>query len=108
VVAAIDSVPGTLAGSAHQSHAYVDGACLYFSLRGDVAVEDRQAWYDEVWAAVNAVLIDNGAAISHHHGIGLLRGPYLADALGSGAWAFRAIKDALDPAGILNPGKLGL
>jgi hypothetical protein len=30
VVAAINAVPGTLAGSAHQSHAYVDGACLYF------------------------------------------------------------------------------
>ena len=39
VVAAINAVPGTLAGSAHQSHAYVDGACLYFSLRGDVAVD---------------------------------------------------------------------
>ncbi len=40
VVAAINAVPGTLAGSAHQSHAYVDGACLYFSLRGEVAVEE--------------------------------------------------------------------
>lgn len=33
VVAAINAVPGTLAGSAHQSHAYVDGACLYFAAR---------------------------------------------------------------------------
>ena len=49
VVAALQAVPGTLAGSAHQSHAYADGACLYFSLRGDVAVAERAAWYRAAW-----------------------------------------------------------
>lgn len=75
VVAAINAVPGTLAGSAHQSHAYVDGACLYFSLRGDVAVEQRGAWYRAAWDAANAVLIKHNASLSHHHGVGLLRSP---------------------------------
>lgn len=108
VVAAIQAVPGTLAASAHQSHAYTDGACVYFSLRGDVDPERRGGWYRAVWDAANAVLIRHGAALSHHHGCGLLRGPYLADALGAGFASFVAIKDALDPDGILNPGKLGL
>lgn len=108
VVAAINSVPGTNAGSAHQSHAYVDGACLYFSLRGTVDVAARQAWYDQVWQAVNSVLIEENAAISHHHGCGLLRSPYVADALGSGFTVLAELKQALDPKGILNPGKLGL
>lgn len=108
VVAAINAVPGTLAGSAHQSHAYVDGACLYFSLRGEVAVKDRQRWYRAAWDAANAVLIQYNAALSHHHGIGLLRAPYMAPSLGSAFPLLEAVKRALDPHNILNPGKLGL
>ncbi|MFD5248334.1 FAD-binding oxidoreductase [Amycolatopsis sp. NPDC058340] len=108
VVAAIEAVPGTLAASAHQSHAYTDGACLYFSLRGDVEPEKRRHWYRSAWDAANAVLVRHGAALSHHHGSGLLRGPYLADTLGSGFGTFVAVKRALDPQGLLNPGKLGL
>ncbi|CAG2133774.1 putative FAD-linked oxidoreductase [Cupriavidus campinensis] len=108
VVAAINAVPGTLAGSAHQSHAYVDGACLYFSLRGEVAVEDRQRWYRAAWDAANAVLIQYNAALSHHHGIGLLRAPYMAPSLDTAFPVLVAVKQALDPQNILNPGKLGL
>ncbi|GAA5619401.1 MULTISPECIES: FAD-binding oxidoreductase [Brucella] len=108
VVAAINAVPATLAGSAHQSHAYVDGACLYFSLRGDVEVEKRAEWYRAAWDAANAVLIKYGAALSHHHGVGLLRAPYMKDALGSAFPLLETVKKALDPDNLLNPGKLGL
>ncbi|MGH1569482.1 FAD-linked oxidase C-terminal domain-containing protein [Methylobacterium sp. P31] len=108
VVAAINAVPGTLAGSAHQSHAYVDGACLYFSLRGEVAVEERAGWYRRAWDAANTVLLRHRAALSHHHGIGMLRAPYMREGLGSAFPVLEAVKRALDPKGILNPGKLGL
>ncbi len=108
VVAAINAVPGTLAGSAHQSHAYVDGACLYFSLRGEVDVDKRAAWYRAAWDAANAVLIKHNAALSHHHGVGLLRAPYMAQALGTAFPVLETVKRALDPRNILNPGKLGL
>ncbi|MEU6741192.1 FAD-binding oxidoreductase [Streptosporangium sandarakinum] len=108
VVAAIEAVPGTLRASAHQSHAYTDGACLYFSLRGDVERERRREWYRAAWDAANEVLIRHGAAISHHHGVGLLRSPYVERSLGSGFATLVAVKQALDPTGIMNPGKLGL
>ncbi|WP_322089627.1 FAD-binding oxidoreductase [Burkholderia sp. BCC1999] len=108
VVAALRAVPGTLAGSAHQSHAYADGACLYFSLRGDVAVAERAAWYRAAWDAANAVLIQYNAALSHHHGVGLLRSPYMRDSLGTAFPVLQTVKRALDPKHILNPGKLGL
>jgi alkyldihydroxyacetonephosphate synthase len=49
----------------------------------------------------------HGGSISHHHGIGLVRGPYLAEALGGGYGVLESLKKALDPAGVLNPGKLG-
>ncbi|WP_026403826.1 FAD-binding oxidoreductase [Actinomadura rifamycini] len=108
VVEAIEAVPGTLRASAHQSHAYTDGACIYFSLRGDVERSRRREWYRAAWDAANDVLIRHGAAISHHHGIGLLRSPYMERALGSGFGTLALVKQALDPAGIMNPGKLGL
>lgn len=108
VVAAVNAVPGTLAGSAHQSHAYVDGACLYFSLRGDVAVEQRATWYRAAWDAANAVLIKYNAALSHHHGVGLLRAPYMQESLGGAFNLMLAVKRQLDPQNLLNPGKLGL
>jgi len=108
VVAAINAVPGTLAGSAHQSHAYVDGACLYFSLRGEVAVGERAQWYRAAWDAANAVIIQYNATLSHHHGVGLLRSPYMRDSLGPAFAVLEAVKRALDPQNILNPGKLGL
>jgi alkyldihydroxyacetonephosphate synthase len=49
-----------------------------------------------------------GGALSHHHGIGLNRGSYMRPYLGEGFDILVALKTALDPQGILNPGKLGL
>jgi alkyldihydroxyacetonephosphate synthase len=50
-----------------------------------------------------------GGAVSHHHGIGMLRGPWLRRGLGEETFGVLAdLKATLDPAGILNPGKLGL
>ena len=50
----------------------------------------------------------HGAAISHHHGIGLNRSRFVPDALGEGFAVLRALKEALDPVGILNPSKFDL
>jgi alkyldihydroxyacetonephosphate synthase len=46
--------------------------------------------------------------LSHHHGIGLNRARFVRDALGASFAVLEAAKVALDPHGILNPGKLGL
>src|SRR5439155_441900 len=47
-----------------------------------------------------------GGTISHHHGIGRLRAPWLERELGSAYPLLRALKRALDPSGIMNPGVL--
>jgi alkyldihydroxyacetonephosphate synthase len=107
-VAAIRAVDGTLAASAHQSHAYPDGACLYFTFAGKVAPEDKDAYYRAAWDAGTRAVLAQGGALSHHHGVGLNRGRFMRDALGPAFETLVAIKDALDPGGILNPGKLGL
>lgn len=95
----------------HASHAYADGAALYFTFgaagHGD---EDRvRTRYDTAWAGALDAAVASGATITHHHGIGTLRAPWLAAELGAGGMRMlRRIKAALDPAGIANPGKLGL
>lgn len=108
LVAAVKETPGTLAGSAHQSHAYVDGACVYFSLRGEVPVEERETWYKNVWSAANAIVLKYDATLSHHHGVGLLRGPYMRATLGEAFGVLENLKVAVDPDNLFNPGKLGL
>jgi alkyldihydroxyacetonephosphate synthase len=105
-IAALRAVDGVIAASAHQSHAYTDGACLYFTW---AARPQEERVYIAAWDAVTNATLANGGAISHHHGIGFNRGRYMEQALGAGAFGvLTSLKAALDPVGILNPGKLGL
>ena len=53
-------------------------------------------------------MLDHGGSLSHHHGVGLNRSRFVAEALGSAFGVLQGIKTSLDPNGILNPGKLGL
>ena len=90
----------------HISHVYPTGASLYFTVvagqRGDAA---------EQWNTVKAVaaraIVDNGGTITHHHAVGADHRPWMTDEIGDlGVAVLRAVKQTLDPAGILNPGKL--
>ncbi len=106
---ALLGVEGTLAASAHQSHSYPSGGCLYFTFAGQVVDADRRdAYYRALWDAGQRAVLAHGGALSHHHGVGLNRGRYMAEALGPALDVLAATKAALDPRGILNPGKLGL
>jgi alkyldihydroxyacetonephosphate synthase len=110
VVGAMMAVPGVLAASAHCSHSYVDGGCLYFTFGGkpeEDTADSKTALHALAWDAGQRAVLERGGSLSHHHGVGLHRGRYMADALGGGFEVLQAIKDALDPAGVLNPGKLG-
>jgi alkyldihydroxyacetonephosphate synthase len=107
-VEALQGVPGTMAATAHQSHAYIDGACLYFTFAAKPEPDERERYYVAAWDAAQRAVLDGGGALSHHHGVGLNRSRFMADALGAGHDVLASIKQALDPHGILNPGKLGL
>lgn len=108
---AIGAVPGVLAVSAHQSHAYLDGACLYFTFGGRPEGDDqaaKDAFYRQVWDVGTRCVLAHGGTLSHHHGVGINRARFMRDALGGGLDLVASVKAALDPHGILNPGKLGL
>lgn len=89
----------------HLSHAYRDGACLYFTffwplLRG----QELESWQRYKEASVEAILA-HGGTVSHHHGVGRMHAPYVARELGEeGVALLRALARSVDPAGILNPG----
>ena len=93
----------------HFSHLYPQGTSLYLILLG-LADDDAAAaaCIGRIWEVAMRVALDQGAAISHHHGVGLARLPYIEEALGTGMVPLRRLKDALDPANVMNPGKLGL
>jgi alkyldihydroxyacetonephosphate synthase len=108
-VAAIKAVPGAWVASAHQSHAYPDGACLYFTFAGQREGDGgAEGFYADAWKAVTDATLAAGGALSHHHGVGLHRGRFMEEALGTAFPTLVALKRTLDPNGILNPGKLGL
>ncbi|HEX9888885.1 MAG TPA: FAD-binding oxidoreductase [Nitriliruptorales bacterium] len=96
---------------AHFSHVYPEGASIYFTFgkAGAGNEELALASYDAAWEAGQRAALSAGASITHHHGVGLLRAPYLEDELGAvGLDVLRRVKGALDPHGLLNPTKLGL
>jgi alkyldihydroxyacetonephosphate synthase len=89
-------------------HPEVTGASLHFSFLARAA-DDREAErvYRETWDDAMHACLSAGGTITHHHGVGLLKVPHMAaEAGGSGIDALRRIKAALDPSGVMNPGKL--
>ena len=81
---AIRGVEHTMVASAHQSHSYPDGACLYFTFAGRPPEDEREAYYRAVWDAGQRAVLAAGGALSHHHGVGLNRARFVAEALGAG------------------------
>jgi alkyldihydroxyacetonephosphate synthase len=106
-LAAIQSVDGVIAVSAHQSHAYSDGACLYFTFGGRPEPDAKDEFYRAVWDAGTRAVLERGGSLSHHHGVGINRSRFVREALGDAYNVLLLMKHALDPNGILNPGKLG-
>ncbi|ORX03377.1 flavoprotein [Mycolicibacillus trivialis] len=90
----------------HISHVYPTGASLYFTVvaaqRGDPIAQWRAAK-----TAASEAIMANGGTITHHHAVGADHRPWLDAEVGDlGVEVLRAVKAVLDPAGILNPGKL--
>lgn len=106
--AALSAVSGTRTATAHISHAYPDRVGLYFMFGGRPERDERPGWYRQAWDAATAAVLANGGNLSHHHGVGLGRGRFMRQALGTSFGVLETVKGALDPNGILNPGKLGL
>jgi alkyldihydroxyacetonephosphate synthase len=92
----------------HFSHAYEQGCCAYFSFGGAGDTEqDARTAYGRAWDGAMSAALELGATISHHHGVGQVRARWVADEMGSWIWVWRAVKEGIDPDGIMNPRALG-
>ena len=92
----------------HFSHAYEQGCCAYFSFGGAAErEEDARSAYNRAWEGAMSAALELGATISHHHGTGQARSRWVADEMGGWMRVWRAVREGLDPAGIMNPNAVG-
>lgn len=92
----------------HFSHAYAQGCCAYFSFAGSAADEEAaRAAYLESWRGTMELALHHGATISHHHGIGQMRAPWIAAELGGWWILWQSVRRAFDPDARLNPNAVG-
>jgi len=91
----------------HVSHLYETGASLYFTFLAARRYDDEIGQWRSVKEAASRAICAGGGTITHHHAVGRDHAPWMREEVGStGLAALRAIKSELDPAGIMNPGKL--
>jgi alkyldihydroxyacetonephosphate synthase len=91
----------------HLSHAYADGASLYFTFISRSREGAEVEHWRQVKQAACEAIVGCGGTITHHHAVGRDHAPYMEAEVGrTGLDVLRAVKEQLDPAGIMNPGKL--
>ncbi|HET7689285.1 MAG TPA: FAD-binding oxidoreductase [Nocardioidaceae bacterium] len=90
----------------HISHVYENGCSLYFTVAAKQEGDGIAQWL-KAKAAASDAMIATGSTITHHHAIGTDHKPWLAQEIGPvGVEILRAVKERVDPAGVLNPGIL--
>jgi alkyldihydroxyacetonephosphate synthase len=89
------------------THVYPDGAAPYFTVIAPGRPGSELAQWEQVKAAASEALLAAGGTITHHHAVGRDHRPWYDEQRPElFATALRAAKNAIDPAGILNPGVL--
>ena len=91
----------------HLSHAYADGASLYFTFISRARRGAELEQWGEVKSAACEAIVAHGGTITHHHAVGRDHAPYMEAEVGAtGLDVLQAVKEELDPMDIMNPGKL--
>jgi len=91
----------------HLSHAYADGASLYFTFIARARQGEEVEQWRQVKRAACEAIVANGGTITHHHAVGRDHAAYMEAEVGrTGLDVLSTVKNQLDPAGIMNPGKL--
>jgi alkyldihydroxyacetonephosphate synthase len=88
----------------HCSHVYETGCALYYTFL--VRADDREAALLQAWSSALDAALAAGGTISHHHGIGQLKAPWLPGELDGFAPYLGRIQAVFDPAGVMNPATL--
>lgn len=106
VKAALEGSLGSAIVLCHVSHVYENGCSLYFTVATKQQGDGIEQW-QKAKAAASDAIIATGSTITHHHAVGTDHKPWLAQEIGPvGVEILRAVKERVDPAGVLNPGIL--
>jgi alkyldihydroxyacetonephosphate synthase len=91
----------------HVSHLYASGASLYFTFLARAQRGEELAQWRAAKTAAMEAIVATGGTITHHHAVGRDHAEWLRAEIGElGVDSLRAVKERLDPRGIMNPGKL--
>ena len=88
-------------------YAHASVGCLHVRPVVNLKTEEGVGKFKAIAEEVADLVLEFGGALSGEHGDGLVRSPFLEKMFGPTLYqAFREIKNAFDPYGILNPGKI--
>ena len=106
--AIVEKHPGVFV-MAHFSHFYAEGGSIYVIFAYQEPDREKALkMYTQIWNDSLEACHKVGGSVSHHHGVGLLKAKWMREEYGeAGFRVLEAIKKALDPNNIMNPGKLG-
>ncbi len=91
----------------HVSHSYKQGASLYYFFLAPMEEGAELAQWERIKGAATRTICDYGGTITHHHGVGYEHAHWMKEEVGEeGLRVLKALKDSLDPEGIMNPGKV--
>jgi alkyldihydroxyacetonephosphate synthase len=89
----------------HISHVYQTGASLYFTIAAPLGDDPSKRWLTAK-RVIGDKIAEHGATITHHHAVGIDHAPWMKAEVGElGLEVMRAVKQKLDPNGVMNPGK---
>ncbi|MQA29683.1 MAG: FAD-binding protein, partial [Luteitalea sp.] len=88
-------------------YAHASVGCLHVRPVVNLKTEAGVHKFEAIAADVADLVLEFGGALSGEHGDGLVRSPFMRKMFGPALYeAFRDLKRAFDPHGILNPGKI--
>jgi alkyldihydroxyacetonephosphate synthase len=89
------------------THVYPDGPAPYFTVLAPAMRGEEVEQWSAIKRAVSDAIEEEGGTITHHHAVGRDHRPwYDAQRPEPFAAALRGSKEAVDPAGVMNPGVL--
>ena len=88
----------------HLSHAYPEGASLYYTFMARQKPGQEQTQWQRVKNAATETILGRGGALSHHHGVGTMHKAWMPQYVGKiGTRLVSSLKTVVDPESIMNP-----
>ena len=93
--------------SCRVTHAYSDGLAPYYTVIASPGIAEPLSFWAELKEAVTTAFVENGGAVTHHHGVGRYHRSAFEQSVGDqGRAALGALRRHFDPKGLMNPGVL--